>query len=170
MCAPLSSRGGACRNIPQLVARNKASVAMSKDPGVLRYILPAVAVLCGTLVVFANSLGLPRVPSAPGALRYRLYDVVMVPPAQRASAPPVAAMPPTDKVATQAPPLAPVDVSALGSGEQSGYMLEPPQPREHRISERPPRPSVRRQVGRAFRDLLTRIQGNLSVAWSQLTH
>jgi hypothetical protein len=131
---------------------------------VLRYTLPAVAVLCGTLAVFANSLDLPRVSSAPrpdtqSSLRYRLYDVVMVPPAQRASAPAVAATTPT-----QALPLAPVDVSAPDPGEQSGYMLEPTEPREareHRGAERAQRVPVHRQVGRAFRDLLTRIQQSL---------
>ena len=139
---------------------------MSKDLGVLRYILPAVAVLGGTLAVFANSLGLPRV-----SLHYRLYDVVMVPPADRGSAPPLAATPPTDKLATQAQPLAPVDVSAAEPGEQSGYMLEPPAAPEHRSLERTPRGPVRRPpLGRALRDLMTRIQGNLSVAWFQITH
>lgn len=139
----------------------------------LRYILPAVAVLGGTLVVFANSLGLPRV-----SLHYRLYDVVMVPPAYRADAPPVAASPPTDTVATQVQPLAPVDVSAPDSGGQSGYMLEPRAPLlepraplKHRSLERTPRPLVRRPpLGLALRDLMVRVQGNLSVAWFQITH
>lgn len=138
----------------------------SKGLGVLRYILPAVAVLGGTLAVFANSLGLPRVPTdSQSLIRYRLYDVVMAPPAQFASGPPVATTSPADKVATQALPLAPVDVSASEPGEQSGYMLEPPaspehrslEP-EHRSPERTTRGPVPRRIGRAFRDLLTRIQ------------
>jgi hypothetical protein len=135
---------------------------MSKDLRVLRYILPAVAVLGGTLAVFANSLDLPRVSSAPRSdvqsLRYHLYEVVVVPPAQHPSGPPVAGTTPTDKLATQVLPLAPVDVSAPGSGEQSGYMLEPPELPEHRSPERSPRVPVHRRVGRAFRDLLMRIE------------